>query len=335
MLKKKQKSKKNKRKKYAKIPSSLKSPATSERNKTGEDVFPKKLPSLYQSERLLRAVGKLMEEHDFKSKKEAERFVQNQVMGRPIEEIQALTDFEPSDEAQELAYNAMDAENLDDALELAEKALKLDPDCVDALIMKVKLTARSLPEVIDRVKKIITRAEQKLGTEYFEENKGHFWGMVETRPYMRSREFLTTTFKVAGRLDEAISQAEEMLELNPNDNQGIRDMLLGMYLETENMKGARNLIKKYPNEIMATFLWGQVLERYLSGEVEEAAKFYKKASSKNPYVFDYFTGRKQYNHPVGEYYTLGDESEAIQCFKKIGPAWKKHPEAIKWLKSLK
>ncbi len=335
MSKKKQKSKKSKKKKYAKIPSSLKPPDNSRRKEKEKDVFPKTLPSPYQSERMHRAIGRLMDQHDFKSSKEAEQFIQNQIMGKSVEEIQALTVFEPPEEAQELAYKAMEAENPDEALELADEALQLDPDCIDALMIKVEFTARSIPDVIDSLKKIIARAEQKLGRKYFEENKGHFWGLVETRPYMRAQEFLTTSLKAAGHLKEAIKQAEQMLELNPNDNQGIRDSLLGMYLETGNLKGARNLIKRYPNEIMATFLWGQVLERYLSGEVEEAAKFYKKASSKNPHVFDYLIGRKKYPLKYEQYYYApGDESEAIQCFKEIGPAWKKHPEAIKWLKSL-
>ncbi|MCD6518071.1 MAG: tetratricopeptide repeat protein [Candidatus Aminicenantes bacterium] len=336
MSKKKQKAKKSKKKKYAKIPSSLKSPDNSKQKEKEKNIFPKTLPSPYQSERMHRAIGRLMDQHDFKSSKEAEQFVQNQIMGKSVEEVQALTDFEPSEEAQELAYKAMDTENPDEALELADRALQLDPDCIDALMIKVEFTARSIPDVIDSLKKIIARAEQKLGRQYFEENKGHFWGLVETRPYMRAQEFLTTSLKVAGQLKEAIKQAEQMLELNPNDNQGIRDSLLGMYLETGNLKGARKLIKKYPNQIMATFLWGQVLERYLSGKLGQAAGLYREANSKNPHVFDYLIGRKKYPLKYKQYYyTPGEESEAIQCAEEIGPAWQKHPEAIKWLMSLR
>jgi len=58
---------------------------------------------------------------------------------------------------------------------------------------------------------------QQLGQKYFEENKGHFWRLVETRPYMRAQEFLTTSLKVAGQLKEAIKQAEKSIRSNTSN----------------------------------------------------------------------------------------------------------------------
>jgi hypothetical protein len=44
--------------------------------------------------------------------------------------------------------------------------------------------------------------------------------------------------------------------------------------------------------------------------------------------------RRRPSSELGDFYSPGDESEAILCFKEIGSAWQKHPEAIEWLKSL-
>jgi len=275
-----------------------------------------------------------MSGRDFKSAEEAERFTQKQIIGRNLDEILELTDFDPVEEAQDFAYEAMEAEDPFEVLELTKKALQLDPDCSDAHLLMTGLTSRSLTEEIKKVKEIIARTEQKLGKKYFEENKGHFWGMVETRPYMRALNFLLSALREAGKTAEAIRQAEEMLELNPNDNQGIRNTLLGMYLETGNLDGARKLFKKYPTEYMAVFLWGQMLERYLSGDLKGAARIYRRASERNPYVFNYLTGRRRPDFELGDFYSPGDENEAILCLEEIGPAWQKHPEAIEWLKSL-
>lgn len=332
MKKKKQKSRK---KKYSKVPSNLKSSFLPQRKKTRHELPSKKMPSRFTSERMNRAISRLMSGHDFKSNEEAEKFIQKKIMGKNLDEILELTDYDSVEEAQNLAYEAMNADNPFEALELAKKALKLDPDCVDALMLMVKLTSRSLPEAIEKVKKIAARTEQKFGRKYFEENKGHFWGMVETRPYMRALGFLASALRETGKTDQAIRQAEEMLELNPNDNQGIRDSLLGMYLETGNLEGARTLFKKYPGKYFAVFLWGQVLERYLSGDFREAARICRRARERNPHVLGYLTGRKRPAFELGDFYSPGDESEAILCLEDIGPAWQKHPEAIEWLKSLK
>lgn len=330
MKKKKQKTRK---KKYAKVPSSAKSSFIPRREKTQHKLPLKAQPSRFTTERMNRAISRLMNAREFKSDEEAERFIQKQIMGKDLDEILELFEYDLVEEAQELAYEAMDAEDPFEALELTVKALELDPDCVDALMMMGKLTSRSLTDEIKKVKKIIARTEKKFGKKYFEENKGHFWGMVETRPYMRARAFMVEALRAIGKTDEAILQAEEMLELNPNDNQGIRDSLLGMYLETGNLEGARMLFEKYPSKYFAVFLWGRVLERYLSGDLKEASRIYRRANERNPYVLDYLTGRTQPSSGVGDFYSPGDESEAILCFEEIGLAWQKHPEAIEWLKS--
>ncbi len=72
-----------------------------------------------------------------------------------------------------------------------------------------------------------------LGPEFFEENVGHFWGIVETRPYMRARLGLAFTLWGTGERDAAIEQAQDMLRLNPGDNQGVRYPLMLWLLETE------------------------------------------------------------------------------------------------------
>jgi len=331
MKKKKQKSKK---KKYAKVHSSLKLSFLPQRKKAERGFPSKKLPSRFASERINRAISRLMSRHDFKSDEEVQEFIQRKIIGKSLDEIRELIDFDPVEKAQDIAYEAMDASDPFEALDLAKKALLLDPDCIDAQILMVKLTSKSLSAAIKKVKNIIARTEQKLGRKYFKENKGRFWGLIETRPYMRALAFLISALRETGRTAEAIRQCEEMLELNPNDNQGIRDSLLGMYLETGNLEGAQILFKKYPGEYFAVFLWGQVLERYLSGDLKKATEIYKKATERNPYVVDYLTGKKRPSFELDDFYSPGDESEAILCLEEVGPAWQKHPEAIQWLKSL-
>jgi len=55
-----------------------------------------------------------------------------------------------------------------------------------------------------------------------------------------------------------------MLDLNPNDNQGIRYFLLALYLTRGDPDGARRLFDQYDDESSALFQWSRVLERHLS-----------------------------------------------------------------------
>jgi tetratricopeptide (TPR) repeat protein len=172
-----------------------------------------------------------------------------------------------------------------------------------------------------------------MGADFFRENKGHFWSMLETRPYMRARYELADLLQATGRTSEAIRHFEAMLELNPNDNQGVCDDLLGLYLATDNLEGARRLLREYEEDDSAVFTWGRALERYLSGDQEGAMRALKQARKSNPYVNGYLSGKKRLPPDVPATYSYGSEDEAVLCADTLRGAWWRHPQAVQWLKS--
>jgi tetratricopeptide (TPR) repeat protein len=238
----------------------------------------------------------------------------------------------PREQAQELAYEAMEADTPAQAARLVEKALDLDPDCVDAIVSLAGLTADSREELVQLLEQAVAAGERSLGKDFFDKNKGRFFGIMETRPYMRARAGLASTLQRLGRIDEAIRHNEALVELNPNDNQGIRDVLLGQYLLTGNLEGARRLFKQYEGDSSAVFAWSRVLERFLSGNLEEAALALREARSDNRHVAAYLTGKKKLPARLPEAYSPGQESEAIVCAVEIGEAWKRQPQALEWLR---
>ena len=74
------------------------------------------------------------------------------------------------------------------------------------------------------------RWRKGVGPKAFQEHVGHFWSLLETRPYMRAREGLASKLWTMGRRDEAIKHLQDMLRLNPGDNQGVRYTLAGWLL---------------------------------------------------------------------------------------------------------
>src|SRR3546814_19715015 len=63
----------------------------------------------------------------------------------------------------------------------------------------------------------VEAGERALGDE-FEGLSGHFWGFLQTRPYMRARAGLAITLWRLGDQQAAIDHYRAMLILNPNDN---------------------------------------------------------------------------------------------------------------------
>jgi len=294
---------------------------------------PPKPASRQEIERVNRALSKLVAEREFADADELNAYLAT-LAGRSFDEILAQVEESPEEQAQELAYQAMEASSLREVQSLCRKALELDPHCIDALLIKAELNARSPMAYATRLRTIVREAEERFGADYMEENSGHFWGMVETRPYMRARQSLVLALEQSGQIEEAIAECEGMLELNPGDNQGIRDLLRGYYLQVGNVEGVRRLNKEYPETVCAICAWSMVLERWLSGKPKEAAKHARAAHKRNPHVAAYLSGKTKVPGEVPEFFSPGDINEAVGCAQLLGPGWKQHPEAIEWLEGL-
>jgi tetratricopeptide (TPR) repeat protein len=234
-------------------------------------------------------------------------------------------------QAQELSFEAMEAESDAKARKLAKRALSLDPDCVDALVVLTDLDARTPREMIEGLQKAVAAGERSLGAKFIRESKGHFWLLIETRPYMRAMEQLANSLGNEGISVDAIRIYEKMLDLNPNDNQGVRDALLGLYLEIGDLNGAGRLLKKYKNDASANFAWARVLERFLAGAHDEVTAALKEARRANQHVELYLTGNKPLPMDLPEMYSPGSEEEAALCLNHLSGAWAAHKEAVFWM----
>ena len=124
--------------------------------------------------------------------------------------------------AQDLYYEAMETGEMD----LIYDALEIDPGNVDCLLQFLYAFDGDSLEGLQFTQQIVKIAEKRLGKEIFEECKGVFWGMLETRPYMRARSELAQRLLKMGRIDESIVEHEGMLELCPSDNLVLRHTII-------------------------------------------------------------------------------------------------------------
>ncbi len=228
-------------------------------------------------------------------------------------------------------YDAWEARG-PERVRLARKALQISPDCADAHVVLAEETARTAEEARDLYAKGVAAGERALGKETFEEGAGHFWGILETRPYMRARLGLAQALHALGKQREAIDHLWEMLRLNPNDNQGVRDLLLGWLLERGDDDAVKRLLDRYPEDWSAIWLYGRALHAFRTqGDTKAARKHLAEAMKENPHVPSYLLGRKPVPGRLPELMGIGDESEAVVCAAGQGLAWHDTPGAPRWL----
>ena len=284
-------------------------------------------------EKLMNDVHKLLDAREFKGIEEANRFLAT-LTGPGLENaLQELDDPPtPQEEAQELARQAMDATTAGQARKLAKQSLAKDPDCVDALIVLTEVDAKSAEEAIFGMERAVAAGERSMGgADFFKKNKGSFWGLMNTRPYMRARFELADLLLDDGRISEAVPHFEALLELNPNDNQGVRDALLGCYLAQDDLDGAGRLLRDYPGETSAVFSWGRVLAALLAGEVDNAQRALNRARKQNRYVERYLSGELLPTQNLPDSFTFGSKEEAILCVVGLSDALASHPDWMLWI----
>ena len=119
------------------------------------------------------------------------------------------------DAAQEIIWDAWETGDRRRRIALAKKALKLSPLCADAYVLLAQETARSIDEELQLYHQGVEAGEKALGKAAFRDDAGHFWGILETRPYMRALHGLAQSFWKSGAREEAVKHYQDMLRLNP------------------------------------------------------------------------------------------------------------------------
>lgn len=222
------------------------------------------------------------------------------------------TETTPLERAQDLMYDAWDFDDPVMRRGYAETALTISADCADAFVLLGDEKATSAAEARAYFEEAVRAGERALGKAVFEEEVGHFWGILETRPYMRARLRLAQNAKDLGDLPAAVAHMKELLRLNPNDNQGIRFLLLGALVEADDDVGVSELLAAYDGEGAASWLYDKALS-LIRGHAAEAqiTTAVDEAFAANRFVPALILGKKRMprEHPL--YIGYCDEREAI------------------------
>jgi len=235
------------------------------------------------------------------------------------------------DRAQDVMYQAWEADDRKTRVALARKALEISADCADAYVL-LSEQARDRDEARRLLEQGVAAGERALGKEYFEENAGNFWGLLETRPYMRARQGLAQILWAQGERDAAVAHYQEILRLNPGDNQGIRDPLVTCLLQMGRDQEAEEVMSRFEDDGMAWMAYSRALVAFRrEGDSEKSQKLVRAAVKHNRHVPAYLLGRKKLPQTLPDYHGFGDDNEAV-CYASDGiENWRATPGALAWL----
>jgi tetratricopeptide (TPR) repeat protein len=214
-------------------------------------------------------------------------------------------------------------------VQLARQALRLDPDTADAW----NLLAGLAVDPTRRAKLYqngVDAGRRALGDQ-FDQLAGDLWGFLETRPYMRARLGLAMALRDAGDFPAALDHLQELLRLNPNDNQGVRDLIPGLLLEMGRDREVLQHLDRWPGGD-AIFAYARALALYrLEGDSAAARTARAAALAANPHAARHLVQGTD-PEPEQDYgWSPGQPSEAAYVIDELALAWHATPNALRWL----
>ncbi len=287
------------------------------------------------AEKTMADMRRLLDEKNFSSIEEANEFIEGLMAssGGQIPDVAPRTDVE---RAQDIMYEAWGTSSRKKRADLAKYALEISPDCADAYALLAAETAKSLSEKADLFEQGVRAGERALGKEFLEEAAGGFWGLIETRPYMRARLGLASSLWGLAQRSAAIEHAREMLRLNPSDHQGVRDVLLEWLLTEGKDEEAGALLKRYEGDASADWLYGRALHALRTGgRSAKADRLLREAMEENAFVPAYLLDEKKPPEHGPELIELGGESEAMEYADGCQGIWYFTPGALEWVKEVR
>lgn len=279
-------------------------------------------------------LSRKLKDRVFESTEEANRYLRELQEEGEMESSPAPEN--PWEVAQNLMYNAFEETNPNRRAQMARRALEISPDCADAYCLLAEETTTSPEEALDYYQKGVEAGERALGKDFFEQNAGHFWGIIETRPYMRARAELARCLWLRGNQQAALVQWQEMLRLNPGDNQGMRYVLAAKLGELGHFEELDELLsrKEYREDCGLEWLLMKILAAFVRrGPSSEAAQALEEALGRNIYFPGYLLKKKRLPRRPPDRYALGSEEEAVSCVFDVMAAWEKAPGALEWVAS--
>jgi Tetratricopeptide repeat len=237
------------------------------------------------------------------------------------------------EEAQSLVWDAFDTDSKAKRVALAKKALELSDACADAYLILADDSAKSKEERASLIHQAVNAGAKAIEIYGHTENEGHFWGILETRPYMRALNMLALLHVENEALGEAISVMEKMLRLNPDDNQGMRYTLFDLLLRAKDLAKAKKLRTAYKDDDSAWWHYGTALLGFATeGNTARSNKLLGKATAYNHFVVPFLTAAKPLPKFAPDAYSPEQESEAVSYALDAIVTWRAIDGAIDWLR---
>lgn len=231
--------------------------------------------------------------------------------------------------ADELINDAWDASTPAQRIKLARAALEIDLNAIDAYNI-LGMHAASYAERIAIFREAV-RIGERLFQPAFDEPDMAWWGFMGTRPWMRAQHNLGLALMGVGDREEAATVFQRLLALNPNDNQGIRILLLKIATESGDYDACKVLFASYEDDSSTDFITTKLLVDLATKKKVNFGHHFQAIEQTNKHILPLLVlaaNGKWGKSPNVDMVAWGSKEEAAIYLHEFKAAWLRKPKLL-------
>lgn len=162
------------------------------------------------------------------------------------------------------------------------------------------------------------------------------WGFIENRPFLRMYHSYGLSLMRLRKTEQALEVFENILSLNPHDNQGARALVVECNFELHRPEAVLGLCDRFRGDGLEQLVYGRPLALFQLNRGAEAAKAFRVAKKVYPVIAEELT-KQTHKRPDGwqeERITLGGADQAHAYWKEFGKFWRKTPGALAFARQI-
>jgi len=192
---------------------------------------------------------------------------------------------------------------------MAKNALKISEHCAEAYNLLAE-ESKDIEKKLEYYKEGVWAGERFLIMREPSIPYGQYWHDVLLRSYLRSLEGYADTLVKMKNYKQAIGTYEHIIELNKNDNQGVRHKLVFLLIAEAMYDKAGKLLILFRDEESLFMYWAQFLIGLLEkGMTSKTKKDFEKAIRYNPYLIKFLTGLEDAVYDLPTHYFPRSKNE--------------------------
>jgi len=188
-------------------------------------------------------------------------------------------------------------------------------------------------KALEPMQMLLEMMEGLITKQFIKDNTGHFWGLHETRPYMMLRAHRARIHALHGYTQKAQLELEELLTLNPNDNQANRFLLMNCLIINKEWEKLDALLADFDfQELHATA--SRALSAFAKhGDSKPANEYKKMLQQQSKHFAKILTGQEKLKEQQPPYFSPGSKEEVGVYLNSLGKqAWISVPASLFWLR---